>query len=299
MNYRTVATCLILLAICTAHSAASSLQGTPRTAWEASDGIQAPESVYYDSATRQLYVSNIGAGGPTGKDGDGFLSKLDLDGNVIALKWVTGLNAPKGMRVHGDTLWVSDIDHLVAIDIAKGKILTRIPIPGATFLNDVACAADGTVFVSDTLNSRILRCRSGKPEVFVAGGELECPNGLLVLGNRLIVAAWGRDPADDFSTKVPGRLYSIDLESKQLTPISDQPTGNHDGLESDGSGGFFTTDWVLGKIMHIAADGSVKRIAQSSKGTADLAYVPEKKMLVIPHMMENKVLAIPAGDGGN
>ena len=87
-------------------------------------------------------------------------------------------------------------------------------------------------------------------------------------------------------------MFSLDLGTKQLTPISARPTGNHDGLESDGAGGFFVTDWVLGKIMHIAGDGSVKLVAQLSKGTADLAYVPERKMLVVPHMMENKVIAM-------
>ena len=30
-------------------------------------------------------------GGPTGKDGDGFISKLDVDGKIVALKWVNGL----------------------------------------------------------------------------------------------------------------------------------------------------------------------------------------------------------------
>ena len=59
---------------------------------------------------------------PTAKDGEGWISKLSPKGEVLEAKWVTGLNAPKGMRVQGDTLWVSDIDELVAINRKSGKI---------------------------------------------------------------------------------------------------------------------------------------------------------------------------------
>ena len=72
---------------------------TPAIVWEVAEGIQTPESVCYDPTSKVLFVSNIGTGGPTGKDGDGFISQLGLDGKVLALKWVTGLDAPKGMRL--------------------------------------------------------------------------------------------------------------------------------------------------------------------------------------------------------
>ncbi len=295
MTRISILTSVILLVSCLTVQAETKKEAEPPVVWEVAEGIQTPESVCYDPATGLLFVSNIGDGGPTGKDGDGFISKINLDGKVAASKWVAGLDAPKGMRVQNGTLWVSDIDRLVEIDIAKGKIRRRIPVPNATFLNDVACGADGTVYVSDTMNSRILCYRDAKVSVFVKGDNLECPNGLLVLGDRLIVAAWGRDPADDFSTKIPGRLLSVDLKTKAVTPISEGPTGNHDGLESDGSGGFFVTDWILGKILRVAEDGTVELVAQLKKGTADLAYVPAKKMLVVPQMMENKVTALQSG----
>ena len=100
-----------------------------------------PGSAYFDAASGFVFVSNIGSGGPTGKDGDGYLSKLTPDGKVAAAKWITGLNAPKGIRSSGGRLWVSDIDQLVGIDIQQGKIAERVAVPGAEFLNDVACDA--------------------------------------------------------------------------------------------------------------------------------------------------------------
>jgi hypothetical protein len=67
-------------------------------AWEVTDGVQAPESAYFDAASGFVFVSNIGGGGPTDKDGDGYLSKWTPDGQVVAAKWISGLNSPKGIR---------------------------------------------------------------------------------------------------------------------------------------------------------------------------------------------------------
>jgi sugar lactone lactonase YvrE len=134
----------------------------PAVAWTISEGIQTPESVYFDSDSGFLFLSQIGEGGGNGKDGDGWISKLSTDGKVIENKWVTGLNAPKGLRSHGGTLWVADIDRLVAIDIASGKISKEVPVPGAEFLNDVACDEEGTVYVSDLLTRKIHEYRRKK-----------------------------------------------------------------------------------------------------------------------------------------
>ena len=60
-----------------------------------------------------------------GKDGDGWISKLTLDGKMAKNKWVTGLNAPKGLRSHDGTLWISDIDRVVAVDIESGKVVQK------------------------------------------------------------------------------------------------------------------------------------------------------------------------------
>ena len=58
-----------------------------------------PESVISDG--KFLYVTNIGnALDPGAKDGDGFISKLSLDGKVIVHKLNdTKLNAPKGTAI--------------------------------------------------------------------------------------------------------------------------------------------------------------------------------------------------------
>jgi sugar lactone lactonase YvrE len=259
--------------------------------WTLSEGVVAPESTYLDQESGFLFVSQIGEGGGMGKDGDGWISKLTPEGKVIQAKWATGLNAPKGLRSTGQTLWVADIDRILAFSIESGKQVTAVKVPGAKFLNDLACAADGTVYVSDMIAGKIYQYKDDKLSVLIEGDQVGHPNGLLIQKGKLIIAGWGQDIQDDFSTKKLGRLLSLDLKSGKITPITPQPTGNLDGVESDGAGGFVVTDWIAGRVMHITAAGKSRVLATFPKGAADHAYLPDKKWLILPEMLENRISA--------
>ncbi len=265
--------------------------GNYKIAWQITEGLKAPESAYFDEASGFLFLSQIGEGGGKGKDGDGWISKLTVAGEMIQNKWITGLNAPKGLRSHAGTLWVSDIDQIVAIDIEAGKISKRVPIKGAQFLNDLATGPDGAVYVSDMVASVIYRHRNGKTEVFASGPEIEHPNGLLVHEGKLIIGGWGRDLQDDFSTPTLGRLQAIHLKNKLHSVITRKPTGNLDGVEIDGKGGYIVTDWRAGKVFRISRRGKAKVIMEFPQGAADHAYLVDRKWLILPEMLENKLTA--------
>ncbi len=116
--------------------------------WE-TEGFKTPESVVYDQANDVLYVSNVN-GAPGDRDGNGFISRVSLEGEILELEWVTGMDAPKGLAIVGNKLYVSDIDTLVEININGGAITNRYTAEGGQFFNDVAASADGDVYVSDT-----------------------------------------------------------------------------------------------------------------------------------------------------
>jgi sugar lactone lactonase YvrE len=267
--------------------------GTPVALWEATAGVDTPESVYLDEGSGYLFVSMI-AGEPDAKDGNGRIAQLDRDGTVLSEDWVTGFNAPKGLRSQNGTLWTADIDEIIAIDIATAGILSRTRVEGALFLNDVAVGEDGTVYVSDMAASRIYALADGQVEIFAEGPDLEYPNGLIVDGGRLIVGGWG-EPGPDFSTEVPGRLYALDLGTREKTLITPEPLANIDGVESDGAGGWVVTDYMAGKLIHIAADGTATDLAAFGAGTADLAFVAGDGTAFVPHMQENRVAAYALG----
>src|SRR5690242_11795121 len=64
--------------------------------WETDTVLTTCESVIYDATNNVLYVANIN-GDPSGKDGNGFISAVSLEGKVSNVKWATGMDAPKGM----------------------------------------------------------------------------------------------------------------------------------------------------------------------------------------------------------
>lgn len=101
------------------------------------------------------------------------------------------MNAPKGMAIHGDTLYVSDIDTLIEIDLDAGKISRRHPVAGARFLNDVAADQAGNIYVSDMQTDTIHRLQNGRIESWLKDPALAGPNGLYVEGEHLILGAWG------------------------------------------------------------------------------------------------------------
>lgn len=262
--------------------------------WTVTEGVETPESVYVDPVSGSIFVSMI-AGEPGERDSNGHIMKLAPDGTVVSASWSTGLDAPKGLRSHDGMLWTADIDQVVRIDMADGRVVSKLRIDGAQFLNDVAIGDDGTVYVSDMLASKIYAVKDGQASVFAEGDDIEYPNGLLVEGNRLIVGGWGK-PEPDFSTKVPGRLFALDLTTKAKTLITPKPLGNLDGVESDGRGGYIVTDWPKGQLLHVTSTGESRVLREFMPGTADHAFVPSANVAIIPHMQENKIVAYDLSD---
>src|SRR5258707_3087956 len=113
-------------------------------------GFSTPESVLHDSTQDIYFVSNIN-GSPTAKDNNGFISPVRPDGAIENLKFIEGgragvtLNAPKGLALLGDTLWVTDIDRIRAFNARTGALLDSVKLDSAVFLNDVAIAATGAI----------------------------------------------------------------------------------------------------------------------------------------------------------
>jgi len=256
--------------------------------WEA-EGFNQPESVVYDATSGVSFVSNVN-GSPVEKDENGYISKLLLDGTVLGKQWVIGLNAPKGLAIYEGTLYVADIDTLVAIDIASGTISNSYQVEDAKFLNDVAADKDGNIFVTDMLLNRIHCLCDGQFNIWLESPELESPNGLHSEGNNLILGTWGV-MTDGFATEVPGHLKSISIKDKSITSLGGTPIGNLDGVESDSNDGYYVTDWMAGKLYQVDKAGNATLLLELEQGTADLEVIPEKSLILLPMMKNNKVLA--------
>jgi hypothetical protein len=266
---------------------------TAQTATEVwrTTGFASPESVEWDAAAGVLYVSNMGAD-PMAKDGDGYIGTLGTDGVIQTDKWVTGLDAPKGMAIVAGKLYTADIDQLIEIDIATAGISNRFPAAGSVLLNDVIAAPDGRIFVSDTFGNSVWVLEAGAMAIFAQDPALMGANGLTIAGNALIVANLG-DVSQGFEKIKPGFVVSVDLTSKAITPYgSADPSGVLDGVEPDGMGGMLITDNMGGRLLQQAPGGAAAEVGKLEPGAADLEFIADQGLVVVPLTPANTVIGM-------
>ena len=283
---------LDIIAILTALSLAQA-DSIAKPIWSATEGIDSPESVYYDADSGFVFSSQI-VGDASTKDGNGRIVKLTIDGKVVDANWAKGLDAPKGLRAYRGTLYVADIDQIVGFDIKSGRETSRVRIADAKFLNDLCTGPDGVIYATDSFANRVWAVRNGVASLFSDAPQLELPNGILVDGNRVIVATDGRPGRGGGGT--PGSLFAIDLTTKAVTQVTMQSIGTPDGLELDGSGGYIVSDVGGGRIFHVTGGGEVRQVRQLDRQPADICFVPARKLLLVPHLGLNRVSAYDLSD---
>lgn len=251
------------------------------------DGLESPESVAPSADGRFLYVANVGGEGDA-RDGNGFVSRVSLDGRMLEKRWAVGMDAPKGAVLTGGRLYVSDIDRLVEIDTATGKITARYAAAGAKFLNDVAVGPDGRILVSDSGTARIYALGPEGLRVWLENPLLESINGILAEENRLVV------------TTMAGRLLAIDYPGKAIRQLAGG-IGDGDGVARLADGSYLVSEWP-GRLFHVSADGSLAVLSDSRKEetyvndfilAGDVLYVPHWKpgslsaLRIDPHLQHS------------
>ncbi len=288
-----ISVCLTALALAFASERVPA-RAEPVKLWEL-PGLNKPESVLPDPAHGIAYVGSM-AGDSTAKDGNGFISKISLDGKMLEARWVTGLDAPKGMVLRRgssdrerDRLFVADIDKLVEIDVIDRKIVARHEAPGAKSLNDVAMDL-GFIYVSDMNTNTIWRFDGLELKAWLSDPALNAPNGLLGRSGKIIVASFGQ-PGEDGSQGRPGRLLEIDVFEKSVREMGGDAAGQLDGLESLGEDNYLVTDWVKGALYRASAAGKAELLLDLNQGSADIGYVAESRTVLIPMMLDNLVAA--------
>lgn len=245
--------------------------------WETDTLLKVPESVLFDGANKLLYVTNIDGTDPWGRDGKGSVGKVGLDGKIIMVDWVSGLNAPKGMGLYKGKLYVADLSNLVEIDITSGTISHKIVVPGAQGLNDVTVDRNGVIYVSDSKTKQVFRVEKGQPVLFL--DNLKGPNGVLARG-------------DDFYLLDDGGAYKVEKD-KSLTKLADGMAGGTDGIENVSGNDFLVSCWS-GTIWYVSADGSKEKLLDTTKekkNTADIGYDPKTKTVYVPTFWKNSIVA--------
>jgi len=234
--------------------------------WETDTIIAVPESVLPDAKHTQLYVSLIDGGG-WDADGKGGLGKLSLDGKHYNGKWFAGMDAPKGLGLYKNKLYVADISHVVVVDVAIDKIVRIITIPDATGLNDVTVDEAGIVYVSDSKSGKLWRIENDVPTLYMdnlpgINGLKASKKGLYILAKKAVLLA---------------------NAAKQTVTITNLPNGG-DGIEEAGNGDLIVSEW-LGIVYYVYADGRKEVLLdthEQKRNTADIHFDQATQILYIP-----------------
>jgi len=242
-------------------------------------GFVYPESCAYHAGTKALYVGNFGGAklDPAAKDGQGYISKVGLDGKVLEQKFLPvagseALHKPKGIWIQGNRLWVTDIDAVWLFDL-KSKKGRKLALPGVGFANDPAVAGK-TLYVSDNRNDKLVKVEpadflNAKQEPAVTevfSGKSVNPNGLYPARNGMLYMV-GFLAADK-----PRAIFALGV-SGQIRQVSD-PIGRLDGIYEMKDGSLLFTDWNTGSLSRWSEKGGVQKLADGFKGPADLCVVP-------------------------
>lgn len=271
--------------------------------------LETPESVRYDADQDVFFVSNI-KGAPSTKDNNGYIAKVNAattDSMSVLVrggeKGVT-LNAPKGMAIVGDTLWVADIDVLRGFNRKTGESVATISFArwNPRFLNDVAAGPDGELYITDTSiqmtgsgapryfgQDHLFAVKDRQPRILLEGQtKLAQPNGVAwdASGGKLLLAPFGGQS-----------ITSITLTNTQPIPIAGG-LGGYDGIEVLADGRILVTSWQ-DSTVNVVSDGALKKVITGVDSPADIGVDTKRMVLALPRLSGNRVeyYHIPAAPG--
>jgi hypothetical protein len=236
-------------------------------------GFLTPESVRYDPEADVYLVANIN-GSPGAKDGNGFISRVSPDGELIQLKWIDGaadgvtLNAPKGMALTSAGLYVADIDAVRLFDRETGAPLNEFPVQGAVFLNDVAAGDSEVIYVSGSGSGGVYSITpEGTVGDLMPAGSVQGPNGLAVWDGVVYVTSGNG-------------IFAI--EDGTLVEAFSVPQGSLDGLVFLDGDNILVSSWSASAVYHASVGGDAAEVASGVPSPADIGFDPVRGYILIP-----------------
>jgi len=249
--------------------------------WETRPLLRDCRSVLYDRELDLIYASCIN-GRPIRKDGNGYIALLTTRGEIKSLRWATGLDAPKGMGLFQGSLFVTDIDHLVSIDRKTGKIIGKIPVPGAKFLNDIAVYEDRLMYVSDIFGECLFVYDGRAATLLNPRGKVESPNALAVQGDMLVIGSY-KDH----------QVVALNLNRNRVRPYF-KGLLRTDGLVPFNDQGDWLVSELNGRVCMVRLKGDLTPLLNTREqriNAGDIDYIPKSRLLLVPTFFDHRVMA--------
>ena len=238
-------------------------------------GFKIPESATLDTRNNYLYVSNIN-GEPDVKDSSGYITRVMLSGEIIDTLPIAHLNAPKGMTVAGNALYIAEIDRIVVYNLESQTIAKIYQPQGAEFLNDITSDADNNVYISDTKAGCVFKIsQQGELQKFFADSLCTEVNGLCRADAKIAMASANRIITID-PLNARRRIFA----NLHFTP---------DGLKYHNDTTFIASDF-LGNIFAVTPKECRLLVnAREGVNAADFEYLPQQNILIVPTFFNNSI----------
>lgn len=254
----------------------------PEFLWETEAVFSGPESVVYDPVRDLLYVSNLRKN-PEGDIfyGNEFVSKVNMKGEVIDLKWIEDLTEPTGVTIFNDQLLIVERFGLVVYDLKNDRIDKKIRIHFQGFLNDVTVGDDSTIYISESSTQTIYTIKDEEITTWYSGEEIARPNGILYDKGQLYINA-----------NMDSTIKVIDVNTKEIRTIAQMEKGIIDGIkkiEDD-----LLISFLEGSLYRVTMDGKITEILNTRDkqiDMADIEYIESKQLVILPAIWQHKLVA--------
>lgn len=250
-----------------------------------------PSAIIHDPERDVYWVSNLNE---ESAQSGGFISRLDADGALTTLNFIDGrtagvkLDAPRGLAVAGEYLFVADVTSIRKFRADNGEPAGAIEVPGAQYLSDVAGAADGSLYITDVGGDPNMAAvpEAGADAVYQIAptGEVSEVARRPDLGGPFALVA---DQRGLWITCTGTNQLLLIVPSSDGTPAAD--AGRLDltiaaprGLVALPDGTFVIAGWSDGSVYRGFRDGPFERVISGLESPADLGYDARRKRLLIP-----------------
>ena len=207
--------------------------------------------------------------------GNGFLTLLDADGKVIDWRVVDNLDAPLGMALVDDLLYVVD-NNQVKIFAWPGFDPRSTVALETTVANDIAVSQDHTMYVTDTARHEVVVVGDGARQSLLTGkAQFKGANGIEVRGDDLYVGG--------------EMLWHVDLGNDTVTRIGPDWLSDIDGIELEPDGTLQVTP-VGGPLVRLG--DPVEVLGGNGISSANHGYAANLELALVPTGFDNTVIAI-------
>ncbi len=236
------------------------------------------ESCTFDPRRNLILAMNNGERGD-GTENDGFVSLINPDGSVHTPKWIgvtrdgLELHHPLGSAIANGVLYTVDTGHVRSFDLATGRPLESVPVPGSTILNGIAVTEDGTVYASNTRSPEVIYRVTADNEVsvFAEGAPLAAPNGVAIdQDGNIVVVNVGDNAVITYNPQ------------GDVVRIEHAVEGGNDGVVVLPDGTKYVSSVRFGSVSRIPPGGEAEIIASGIPSAASMCYDSVQNQLVIP-----------------